>query len=55
MDREISLKLKEWGTYRVTPMGAFLFTENKFKIFVPNKILDKINSTRFFKDKLKSP
>lgn len=40
--RNINLKLKEYGTYIITKKGVFFYTEHGFKIFVPKKVINRI-------------
>ena len=40
--KDITLRLKEFGSYSKTIKGVFVYTEHRFKIFIPNKILNKM-------------
>lgn len=40
--KPINLKLKSWGCYSISKMGVTFYMENGFKLFVPKKIMLKL-------------
>ena len=50
---EIPLKLRSFGSYMVTAKkGVWIFTDNKFRIYIPDEIITKI-SKEILKDYIK--
>ena len=40
---DIVLKLKNYSCYQISKSGVWFYTERGFKVFVPKRILKRIN------------
>lgn len=41
-EKEITLKLKKYGNYHITKKGVYFHLERRFRIFIPKRIIKRI-------------